>query len=80
MIDPSGQKLVTAKVREAVVHEIRRGMKARIHIDGFPSQLFDGTVDAVSPLPDAPGLAQGNPKVYTTHLLFDKEVPGLRPA
>ena len=79
VIDPNGQKLVTAKVREAVVHEIRRGMKARIRIDGFPSQLFDGTVDAVSPLPDVPALAQGARKVYTTHLLFDKEVPGLRP-
>ncbi len=79
VIDPNAQKRVTAKVREARVNHIKRGMKARIRIDGFPGQSFNGTVDAVSALPDAAAITQGGSKVYTTHLLLDNEVPGLRP-
>jgi HlyD family secretion protein len=79
VIDPNGQKRATAKVRESQVDKIRRGMKARVRVDGFPTQLFDGTVDDVAALPDARASAQVYSKVYTTHVLLDNEVPGLRP-
>ncbi len=79
VIDPNGQKRATARVRESQVDKIRRRMKARVRVDGFPTQLFYGIVDEVAALPDAHADTRVYSKVYTTHVLLDNEVPGPAP-
>ena len=78
VFQPDGPKLVNAKVPESVIHKIRRLMRAKIRVDAFPDQLFDGAVVEVSPLPDVRTSARPR-KVYTTKVRIDNAVPGLRP-
>ena len=78
LIDPDGPKLAIAKVPELHVDKIRRGMKAKIRVDAFPTERFDGTVVDVAPLPDAPAIS-GTAKVYTTRVKLENAIPGLRP-
>jgi HlyD family secretion protein len=71
---------VTTTVNEAQVHMIRNGMKAKIRIDAFPNQLFDGTVVQVAPRPEPKPMMQGDaPNVYSTKVKIDAPIPGLRP-
>ncbi len=78
VIDMDGPKLAVASVPISQVDKIRRGMKAKIHVDAFPTQRFDGTVVDVAPLPDSPGIPGGE-KVYTTKVKLENAIPGLRP-
>ncbi len=78
VIDMDGPKLAVAKVPESQVDKIRHGMKAKIHVDAFPTQRFDGAVVDVAPLPDSPGIPGGE-KVYTTKVKLENAIPGLRP-
>ena len=79
VIELNGLKQVNTKVSESQIGNIRSGMKARIRVDAFPNQLFDGTVVEVAPLPDSRGAIQGGSNVYTTKVRFDNGIPGLRP-
>ena len=77
--DLSLMQLVTT-VSESQIATIRHGMKAKIRVDAFPNQLFDGTVVDVAALPEPKRMMQGNaPNVYTTKVKIDAAVPGLRP-
>lgn len=66
-------------VPELQVAKVRHGIKARIRVDAFPTQSFEGTVVEVAPLPNPPLMGDGEPKVYTTKVRIDDGIPGLRP-
>jgi multidrug efflux pump subunit AcrA (membrane-fusion protein) len=72
---------VNAKVREAVVHQISPGLRARIKVDAFPEAELTGAVIAVAPRPDPATLRFRGPdtKVYSTLVEIEKAPPGLRP-
>jgi HlyD family secretion protein len=71
---------VVTQVTESQIATIRHGMKAKIRVDAFLNQVFDGTVVQVAPLPEPKPMMQGDaPNVYTTKVKFDAPVPGLRP-
>jgi RND family efflux transporter MFP subunit len=74
-----GPLRVNAKVPEAWVDRVRRGQAVRIKVHAFADEVLNGTVQAVTPLPDANPLARSNIKVYSTHVTIDKGLRGLRP-
>ncbi len=70
---------VVTKVNESQVAGIRRGMKATVRVHAFPEQLFNGVVVEIAPLPDSLP-SDSAAKVYTTKVLINGAIPGLRPA
>ena len=70
---------VVTHVGEANVRNIRRGMRAKIRVDAFPNQLFDGTVVEAAVLPAPRSSIQDGSKPYRTKVRIDNGVPGLRP-
>jgi hypothetical protein len=70
---------VNAKVRESVIDQIDRGIKARIRVDALPGELLTGVVVEVSPLPDAAPFFRGATKTCTTKIRIDKGPKAVRP-
>jgi HlyD family secretion protein len=70
---------VNAKVHESQIHKLSPGMKAKIRVDAFASETFDGTVTDVAPLPDTLNPFSSDIKVYTTKVRIDRPLPGLKP-
>lgn len=70
---------VNTKVHESQIDRIEKGLKARIRVDAFPGEVFDGTVDTVAPLPDSANFFASDVKVYTTQVTIDKANTALRP-
>jgi hypothetical protein len=54
-------------------------MRAKIRVDAYSSELLDGTVTDVAPLPDTASFFSSDIKVYTCKVMFDTPLPGLRP-
>ena len=79
IIDLNGQTLVIARVEESQIKKIKQGMKAKIRIDAFPGQSFDGTVIEVSPLPVPSSSNDGDNRFFATKVKIDNGAPGLRP-
>ena len=79
VIAPGGPMQVNTKVHESQVDKLSKGMKAKVRVDAFPKELFDGTVIEVSPLPDATSFRSSDIKVYTTKVKLGRPLPGLRP-
>lgn len=73
------QMRVNTKVHESMVNRITRGKPAKIRVDAFASEELNGTVQTVSPLPDANTFFGSDIKVYTTQVAIEKGPPGLRP-
>jgi HlyD family secretion protein len=79
VVDLIGPMHVNTKVHESQVDKIGRKMKARIRVDAFANETFEGAVQEVAPLPDSmPGLDPDN-KVYSTKVKMDRTLPGLKP-
>jgi HlyD family secretion protein len=78
IFEPEGPMQINAKVREATVHMVRRGMKAKIRVHALPESLFDGEVVEVSPNPDSRS-SSTDAKVYTTKVMSKNGVRGMRP-
>jgi HlyD family secretion protein len=78
LLDLNAPMLVNAKVHEAVVHQVRPGMRAKITIDAFPDQKLTGVVKSVAPRPDAP-TRFGGPKVYSTLVEIENGSSNSRP-
>ena len=70
---------VNTKVHESQIDKLARGMKAKIRVDAFASEMLDGTVIDVAPLPDSTNFFSSDIKVYTTKVRIDDPLPGLRP-
>ena len=70
---------VNVKVHESQIDKLAKGMKAKIRVDAFASETFDGTVTDVAPLPDSTNFFSSDIKVYTTKVKIDKPLPGLKP-
>ena len=70
---------VNVKVHESMIDRITPGLRARIKVDAFADQNLTGTVVDVAPLPDAGNFFTSDVKVYTTHVMIDKGLSGLRP-
>jgi HlyD family secretion protein len=79
VIAPGGPMQVNTKVHESQVDKLSKGMKAKIRVDAFPNELFDGTVIEVFPLPDATTFRNSDIKVYTTKVSLDRPLSGLKP-
>lgn len=48
-IVPVGDLWVVANFKETQIENIRPGQRARITVDGYPDQVFEGTVDSFAP-------------------------------
>jgi RND family efflux transporter MFP subunit len=64
---------------ESVISQIRPGQAAQVQVDAFPNENLAGIVEVVFPLPDPPRASDSNGKYYTTYVLIEKGLPGLRP-
>ena len=69
---------VNTKIRELWVDKLIPNQRAKIRVDAFPDEVFEGGVVDVAPLPD-PSRFGEDIKVYTTHVRLDNPIPGLRP-
>jgi HlyD family secretion protein len=70
---------VNAKVHEAQIYQIARGLKAKIRVDAFADKLLDGEVIDVAALPDSTNFFSSDIKVYSTKVRIIDPLPGLRP-
>jgi RND family efflux transporter MFP subunit len=77
--DLSGPMRINTKIPEAVVHQIRQGLRARVKVDAFADQTLSGVVEDVAPVPDPRSVFRSDIKVYTAHVLIENAIPGLRP-
>ncbi len=57
---------VSTKVHESQIDKLVPGMKAKIRVDAFANEVWNGTVHDVSPLPDSTNFFSSDIKVYTT--------------
>jgi HlyD family secretion protein len=73
------QMQVNTKVHESQIDNVKAGMKARIRVDAFSDQVLTGTVKEVAPLPDPSSFFSSDIKVYTTKVIIDQPLSGLRP-
>jgi HlyD family secretion protein len=85
-----GQKMLTipsssevagvVRVHESWIEKVHPGLPVRVTADPFPDSVFSGSVETVSPLPDAQSRwANTGLKVYTTHVSIDGRDHVLRP-
>jgi HlyD family secretion protein len=85
-----GQKMITipnssqvagvVRVHESWIERVHPGLPVRVTADPFPDSVFSGSVETVSPLPDAQSRwANTGLKVYTTHVSIDGRDHVLRP-
>lgn len=44
---------VQGNIREGDVHSVKRGLRAKVHVDALPDRVFLGEVELVSPMVDA---------------------------
>ncbi len=81
VFDYSGGLEVNVKVPEEQIEKMKRGLKARIRVDAFAYESFDGTVTAVAALPDSSRSFESkeSKKVYSVWVNIDKGLPALRP-
>jgi HlyD family secretion protein len=70
---------VNTKVHESQVDKLAPNMKAKVRVDAFVDQLFNGVVLDVAPLPDPGPFYSQSIKVYTTHIRIDDPISSLRP-
>jgi HlyD family secretion protein len=70
---------VNAKVHEAQIYQIARGLKAKIRVDAFADKVLDGEVIDVAALPDSTNFFSSDIKVYSTKVRIIDPLPGLRP-
>jgi RND family efflux transporter MFP subunit len=76
--DPNGPMQINVKVRESLIAQIAPGMKARVKVDAFADQTFEGVVTEIAPLPDAATFHNAGLKTYTTRVQIGREHPNLR--
>jgi len=85
-----GQKIITipnssevaaiVRVHESWIEKVVPGLPVRITADPFPDSVFTGSIEAVSPLPDAQSRWMNTGlKVYTTYVSIDGRDHVLRP-
>ncbi|MDR3623327.1 MAG: efflux RND transporter periplasmic adaptor subunit [Paludisphaera borealis] len=70
---------VAAWAREAIVDQLKPGQTARIRVDAFPDETFDGAVETVAPRPDRSRYLNSSVKVYATNVTITKGLSDLRP-
>jgi HlyD family secretion protein len=73
------QMQVNTKVHESHINKVKAGMRAKIRVDAYSSELLDGTVTEVAPLPDTASFFSSDIKVYTCKVRIDNPLRGLRP-
>jgi HlyD family secretion protein len=79
VIELNGPLQVNTKVHESQVDKLALGMHAKIRVDAFPDEMFDGTVLDIAPLPDSRNAPDSDVRFYTTKVRIDRRLPGLRP-
>lgn len=70
---------VKAKINEARISLVRRGMRSAIRLDAFPDLELTGEVDAVGDYPAPASWFRGDVKEYETLIRIDTPPPGLKP-
>jgi HlyD family secretion protein len=76
--DPKRMQVV-AKINEAKVALVSRGMSATIRLDAFPDLELRGTVERVDEFPVPVSFSGSSVKEYETVVRIDEPAPGLRP-
>ncbi len=77
---PNTDKLqVSAGVHEAVVHMVKKGQEAVVHVDSFPDLQITGKTTSVSSLPDLQSWRKSTVNFYPAKVLIDHVAEGLRP-
>lgn len=74
-----GHMQVNTKVHESMVDRVKESQRARIRVDAFASELLNGSVKSVQPLPDPSSFFSSDVKVYTTLVTIENGLAGLRP-
>jgi len=85
-----GQKMITipnssevaavVRVHESWIEKVHPDLPVRVTADPFPDSVFAGSIETVSPLPDAQSRwSNTGLKVYTTHVSIDGRDHALRP-
>lgn len=70
---------VNTKVHEALVSRVSTGQPALIRVESFPDRVLHGHVEAVATVSSQQDWYSSDVKVYTTKVLIDEEVIGLKP-
>jgi HlyD family secretion protein len=70
---------VETSVHESVLDQVFPGQRAKIRVDAFPENLYEGTVQDVAVLPDQGGWMSSDTKVYSTTVTIDEQVSQLKP-
>ena len=76
--DPAHMR-VNAKVDESLVNLVVPGEHARVRIDAFPGQFFEGSVQGVHVLADPPQPPLYELRVYTVMVSIQDPPPSMRP-
>lgn len=71
--------LVNTKVHEALVSRVNSGKPARVRVDSFPDLVLPGHVDMVATVSSQQDFFSADVKVYTTKVMIDQSVDGLKP-
>ena len=80
ILDVAGPMQVNTKVRESVIKQVKRGLKARIRIDALPAEPLAGVVRSVAPLPDPRTFfTPPGSNVYSTFVEIETRSVGLVP-
>jgi len=80
VVNLAGPMRINAKVREAMVDQVKQGQAVRIKVEALPNEVLTGIVRSIAPMADPLAFrADNRTKVYTTLIAFDQPVPDLRP-
>lgn len=77
--DIDGPMHVVAQVHEAPVDQLAKGQIARVTVDAYPGESFEGTVEEIAPRPDADINRRTGAKIYPTRVALKKGGPRLLP-
>jgi len=70
---------VNAKVHEALVSRIHKGLAATVRVDAMADRRLNGHVELVANTPSQQDFFAADVKVYATKIYIDEEVEGLKP-
>ncbi len=69
---------VDCRIHESLIGSIRKGLPARIRIDAYPGQFFNGVVETVSSVPMAGSWPNTDLREYATEIHLTDEVEKIR--
>ncbi len=72
------QMKVDCRIHESLIGSVRKGLPARIRIDAYPGQYFNGVIKTVSSVPMAGSWPNTDLREYSTEIHLTDEVEKIR--